>query len=116
MRSASARGAVLDEGVQLVATSLVDCYHRLVAEAPRAKAGPSLLLSMSLDKWSQAYTEEPNSAVVEVLNLFLVVAGLPNSRLDLSSVDAARRPPPARCHRASCRRICPAPGAPPPAP
>ena len=49
----------LDEGVELAATSLIDCYERLVSEAPRAKSAPSMLLSMSLDKWAQLYTADP---------------------------------------------------------
>ena len=77
----------LDEGVELAATSLIDCYERLVSEAPRAKSAPSMLLSMSLDKWSQLYTADPARAIVDVLNLFLRVCGLPESRLDLSDVD-----------------------------
>ena len=49
----------LDEGVELAATSLIDCYERLVSEAARAKSAPSMLLSMSLDKWAQLYTADP---------------------------------------------------------
>lgn len=92
----------LDEGVELAATSLIDCYERLVSEAPRAKSAPSMLLSMSLDKWSQLYTADPARAIVDVLNLFLRVCGLPESRLDLSDVDAARAPPRAPLHPHPC--------------
>ena len=49
----------LDEGVELAATSLIDCYERLVTEAARAKSAPSMLLSMSLDKWAQLHTADP---------------------------------------------------------
>ena len=83
---------LLDEGVELAATSLVDCYEQLVS-APVRVGQPSMLLSMSLDKWSQLYTADAARAIVDVLNLFLRVCGLPESRLDLADVDAVRAPP-----------------------
>ena len=83
---------LLDEGVELAATSLVDCYEQLVS-APVRVGQPSMLLSMSLDKWSQLYTADAARAIVDVLNLFLRVCGLPESRLDLADVDAVRDPP-----------------------
>lgn len=94
---------LLDEGVELAATSLVDCYEQLVS-APVRVGQPSMLLSMSLDKWSQLYTADAARAIVDVLNLFLRVCGLPESRLDLADVDAVRAPP------------CPCPASLPPRP
>ena len=97
---------LLDEGVELAATSLVDCYEQLVS-APVRVGQPSMLLSMSLDKWSQLYTADAARAIVDVLNLFLRVCGLPESRLDLADVDAVRAPP------CPCPRIsAPAPAPP----
>ena len=91
-RSSMADEDLLDEGVELAATSLVDCYEQLVS-APVRVGQPSMLLSMSLDKWSQLYTADAARAIVDVLNLFLRVCGLPESRLDLADVDAVRAPP-----------------------
>ena len=89
-----------DEEMPLVAQSLVDCYERLLAEGPRSKSEPSLLLSMSLDKWVQAYNEEPVSAILELLNFFIHASGLPDSCLDLANAEAARAAPCADCSRA----------------
>ena len=105
-RSSMADEDLLDEGVELAATSLVDCYEQLVS-APVRVGQPSMLLSMSLDKWSQLYTADAARAIVDVLNLFLRVCGLPESRLDLADVDAVRAPP------CPCPRIsAPAPAPP----
>ena len=93
---------LLDEGVELAATSLVDCYEQLVS-APVRVGQPSMLLSMSLDKWSQLYTADAARAIVDVLNLFLRVCGLPESRLDLADVDAVRAGP---THTPHTRGIC----------
>ena len=90
---ATAANADLEED-SLVALSLVDCYDHQLQEAPPrpgAKEGPSMQLSISLDKWTQAYGEDPTSAVLELLNLFLHVSGLPGSRLDLTEVESDTR-------------------------
>ena len=84
----------------LVAASLVDCYERLLAEAPRSRSEPSLYLSMSLDKWVQVYKEDPVAAVLELLNFFIHASGLPGSRLDLANAEAARAVPCPKSSRA----------------